>query len=571
MIYIDPEKLRCPECGAPMGRTVAMDMGISETWFRCSKDHCHTYINTFIPMPHQVAAMTDSSRYLMVAGGYGTGKTRGDIEDRIKGAIITPNGRTLLGAPTMPQLNSTLRNDLEQILPIDFIKHRNLQQNTFSILNDHEVLYRSFDDPNKLKSLNLSAAILVEASDSPYTALEQLKTRLRNRAATLQRRHPETGELLFKRDKENKLIPVLQADWRKIIMETNPGPGWIKDEVLLKSNKIHYFYPEETYVEYFQDRREIDINMSSYIVPTKANIYLPPSYEEEQSAGKPKWWVERYFKGSFSYATGLVYPTFQENLVAPFKIPNTWKRLIAMDFGIRDQTFFVFLAVDPDNHIAYVYDSLIMTDSSIHTIADAYREKLKHFPVNSLMRTPVMDQRSRRRRMEFNVQKTIGDLFADEGLLFDDAQMNVEARITRTGTLFNKGQLKIFSDQMELIKQLTEYKFPELQVGKHVANADKPQASEDHGPNALEFAVMELPHNLENINYDLYNIGNVGQLYTTKPKTVQDYFDPFSSGERNYDYDFNQIGGIGNDNYYNDGDSGIIADFNSLHDSNKWD
>jgi len=569
MIYIDEEKLRCPTCGAPVTRAIAMNLGASPSWFKCTKSECPTYINTFIPMPHQAMAMKDSSRYQMVAGGYGTGKTRGDIEDRLKGAFITPQGRTLLGAPTMPQLNSTLRNDLEEIMPIDFVKKQYLQQNTFDLINDHEFLYRSFDDPNKLKSLNLTHAVIVEASDSPYTAFEQLKTRLRNLAATKQARDPKTGQKKFRRTKDNRFVPVLDADWRKIILETNPGPGWIKDEVLLKSNKIHFFYPEETEVNYFQQRHEIDLNLSSYIVPTKANVYLPPNFEEEQSAGKPAWWVERYFKGSFSYATGLVYPTFQDNIVPPFKIPDRWKRIIAMDFGIRDQTFFVFLAIDPDNRIAYVYDSMHITDSSIHTIAQKYREKLTNFPVNSLLKTPVMDQRSRRRRTEFDVQKTIGHLFEDEGLLFDDAQMNVEARITRTGTLFTRGQLKIFSDQTELIKQLTEYKFPEQQIGKHIANADKPQASEDHGPNALEFAVMELPHNLENKEYDLYNIGNVGQLYTSKPKTVQEFYDPLSSGEPEYDNPFFRGGSY--DTNYSNRDNNVVVDLNSLHDYNEWD
>ena len=308
MIVIDPEKLRCPRCGAPVTRTLSISMGASPSWFKCSKKDCNTYINTFIPMAHQSMPMTDLARYILIAGGYGTGKTRGDIEDRIKSALITPNGRTLLGAPTMPQLNSTLKNDLEEIFPLDFVRKQYIQQNTFDLVNGHEVLYRSFDDPVKFKSLNLSHATILEASDSPYSAFEQLKTRLRNRAATLQKRD-KNGDPVFEFDKEGVPRPVLEADWRKITLETNPGPGWIKDEVLLKSNKIHFFYPEETFTDYYQIRSEVDLNISSYIVPTKANIYLPPNYEEEQSAGKPEWWVQRYFKGSFSYATGLVYPT----------------------------------------------------------------------------------------------------------------------------------------------------------------------------------------------------------------------------------------------------------------------
>lgn len=574
MIYIDIDKLRCPTCGAPVVRSLAMNMGMSESWVQCSKSDCPTYINTFIPMPHQTAVMKDSSRYILNAGGYGTGKTRGDIEDQMKSSFITPNGRSLLGAPTMPQLNSTLRNDLESVMPLDFIKKVNLQQNTFELINNHEYLYRSFDDPNKLKSLNLTRATIVEASDSPYGAFEQLKTRLRNRHATVQR--VENGKKVFREVRDNyggvRMIPVLDADWRKIILETNPGPGWIKSEVLLKSNRIHYYFPDETFVNYFQNREEIDLNLSSYIIPTKANVYLPPNFEEEQSSGKPNWWRERYFKGSFEYATGLVYPEFKENIVPPFNIPVHWKRIISMDFGVRDQTFFVFLAIDPDNRIGYVYDTMYISDSSIHTISDKYRERLKNFPHNSLLKTPVMDQRSRNRRTEFDVQKTIGDLFKEEGLLFDPAQMNVEARITRTGTLFKKGQLKIFSNQTELIEQLENYKFPELQIGKHIKNYDKPADSEDHGPNALEFAVMELPHNIEYVDLNLYDIATTGELFFN-PQNRRRYYNPLSN-DRDLEYnEYEILGGMNYDNDiaidYNDGMS--LADLNSLDDSSLWD
>ena len=148
----------------------------------------------------------------------------------------------------------------------------------------------------------------------------------------------------------------------------------------MKSNRIHYYFPDETFVNYFQNREEIDLNLSSYIIPTKANVYLPPNFEEEQSSGKPNWWRERYFRGSFEYATGLVYPDFpKENIVQPFNIPVHWKRIIAMDFGVRDQTFFIFLAIDPDNRIGYVYDTMYIRQFYTQ-YQRKYRERLKNFP-----------------------------------------------------------------------------------------------------------------------------------------------------------------------------------------------
>ena len=70
--------------------------------------------------------------------------------------------------------------------------------------------------------------------------------------------------------------------------------------------------------DYHIDEPNIDI--SSHIVPTKANKYLPPNFYEQQARGKPMWWIKRYLEGSFDYSEGMVYPDIIKTFTSPFTI-----------------------------------------------------------------------------------------------------------------------------------------------------------------------------------------------------------------------------------------------------------
>jgi ssDNA-binding Zn-finger/Zn-ribbon topoisomerase 1 len=510
MYIINKDKLRCPTCGAPMRRAIAIDGGYSRYWMRCSRaPACKTYIDTYIPLPHQKAIHKDTARYILNAGGYGSGKTESSIKDRQKKGLITPGGQTLFGAPTMPQLNATLKKDFESDMPIDFVKRYSAKDNKFFLINQHEYLYRSFDDPHKLRSLNLSDFVVVEGSGTKYATFTQLQNRLRNSAATIIERD-EKGNPIFEQDEEGNWHPRVKFDWRAGTVETNPDPGWVKTHLLLQSGNVHFYKPSESFEEYRYEN--INPNISSYIVPTKANFMLPPNYVEEQTINKPNWWIKRYFKGSFAYAEGLVYPEFSTAIVDAFPIPKNWKHIIAMDYGISDNTHFIFGAIDPNARICYLYDELIMNSASIRAIANEYRKKLRAIPEGGLLKTPVMDQRSMDKRQSFDGQTKLGELFLEEGIIFDPAQMNVDARILRVNTFIESGQLKIFATLKGLIKEGLDYKFPEKDLDKPGKNTDKPMDIRNHGVNAMEFLVMELPHNLATADFTVYN--RVGRAIT---------------------------------------------------------
>jgi len=239
---------------------------------------------------------------------------------------------TLIGAETKPQLDQTAKDMFFKVFP-DFMIEQYLKQKDMVLCkNGHVVLFRPLDEEGKLRSLNLTGFWIEEASEVKYDIFVQLQTRLRNKAT----RH-HVG-----------------------VLTSNPDMGWIKQEFLLKADKIH-----NAQSKYIQDPDEINPAFSCHIAPTFLNTYLPPDYVETTSKSKPEWWVKRFMMGSFEHTEGMVYPHFSELIIDPFEIPEHWERLTATDFGLRDPTVTLAAAIDPRMGEVHIYKEHYKAEKSI--------------------------------------------------------------------------------------------------------------------------------------------------------------------------------------------------------------
>lgn len=79
----------------------------------------------------------------------------------------------------------------------------------------------------------------------------------------------------------------------------------------------------------------------------------PPHLRDARSKGYPV------------LGSGLVYPVDEETIkVAPFALPDSWPRIVGIDFGWDHPTALVWLAWDRDNDIVYVYDCLKISEQT---------------------------------------------------------------------------------------------------------------------------------------------------------------------------------------------------------------
>ena len=484
---------RCPRCSALLEPTMSISGSPSTDWLECSNKLCNTYVDTYHPMFHQSSVHLDSHRIIGNFGSYGTGKTKTSEKEIEKHIFITPNANILLGANVTSQYEQTLLRDFEKSFPLAFQSSRSNQKGYIDFINGARLMLRPFDDPDKLRSNNYSLVVMLEASEINADAFHQIKTRLRNTAAT----NPSTG-----------------ADWRKLICESNPDSGWIRTDVLMVSDTIykHGRHADEDYAS-LQEPTAIDAAISTHIASTDVNHYLPPDYIEVNARNKPDWWVRRFLFGSFMFAEGLVYPSAMKCVVptptdsegrplTPKHFP-TWKILVAHDYGLMDEATFVYAGVDKIRNKLIVYKVDHTNNAPLKDLATMFKAGTKDIAFGQLYTTPIIDPKNNKRDYD---KKDLISHYQDYGITFKPGHINVDARIIRLNDYIEAGCLEIWDCCSFLINELKEYKFKPKSLDDKKSD-NKPIDANNHAINALEWIAMELPANpnmLALTGYDEY-------------------------------------------------------------------
>ena len=533
----------CPRCGSIWQTTKSFCGAPSEFWKECSNPKCNTFLNTYIPQAHQFEFHIDAHRITGNFGGYGSGKTLTSREEVYKHIFLTPKGNTLIGANVSSQYEQTLKRELEADIPAAFVKGYNTQKAYMDLINGHRILYRPFDDPEKLRSYNLTMFVILEASEVKEASFTQLKTRLRNMAAAVPKKD-ENGNIIYRTLKNGQKVPEIAHDWRRGIVESNPDAGWVRDAVLLVSDKIYKH--GNIYDVYDQLDSEIDSKISTHVTSTSANEYLPKDFIATITKNKAAWWVQRYVYGSFLYSEGSVYPSAPASICDPFPIPTEWKRFVSFDYGLSDDAVFIFGAVDEANGILYIYKENRSNDNNIETLARIYHTETKDIPSGGMVTAPIIDPKSGPKR-DYE-KKTLADHFLDYGIAFKPGFVNVEARIFRLNTYFESGKIKIFNTCVDLIRELRNYKF-KADESQQTGFTGKPVDKDNHGINALEWITMECPADPKNLVNCIYD--KLGRDLTKEkvqkdygywaltdevPDEVSDYETPFDTVSYDYSY-----------------------------------
>lgn len=435
-------------------------------------DECRAILMVYEPLPHQAAFHADPHKYKMFAGGYGSGKTTTACMETVDHILETPNGTTLIGAETLPQLEQTAMKEFFEIFPEELIVNYNKQKNYVDTQNGHRVLFRPLDDDQKARSLNLTFFWIEEANGVKFEYFVQLQTRLRNTASSFQRG----------------------------ILSTNPDMNWIKTEVLLKADKIY-----NSKIEYPRKKEDINPNISVHIAPTELNTHLPDTYLEDTARGKPEWWVNRYLNGSFENKEGLVYPMYNQHIVDDFTIPHHWKRRIGGDFGLNNPTGIIYLATDPETGISYIYKNYKQAQKPVSYHAEQINKELNTLSygiIDSMVGDAAGQQRTGAD------MSSIFDHYAEYGIYWQPSTKKLEDSIMKLFSYFETGNLKIFRSCEDLIDEISSYKYPERSLDKDVKNEDtyeKPIAVNDHLLDALRYVVADMPDDPKQLINHSYN------------------------------------------------------------------
>lgn len=438
---------------------------------------------------------------------HNSGKSRINIEKIISHLILIPNARVVVAARTYPAIEATFVKDFFSIMPRRLLRRKNEMKHEWVFTNGSELLLRSFDDPTKLRGINATMFVLLEASNIMYEGFELAQNRIRNTAALL----PELdakGEPVFRYDpKARSMRPVYAHDARRILIETNPDAGWVKKNFLVDSATVSYY--GSAYKEGYRMNTKTDPQKFTLVMATDANPYLPEGFIEEQTRGKSPAYVQQFFYGSFNFSDNLVYPNIGARIVQPHPLPSEFDEqgrralwyVIGLDYGINDALAIIYGAYSSITRKIYFFDELYEKGLDIAAAVAKHRDKLKLYGITNqkLMMLPLFDGRSYNKR-EANLQ-TIGSLFNAAGLYFTPSFTFNDARIVKFNGIINDEQIEIFSNMVFYIEEVTNYKFKTNRDG---TISDQPVDKNNHAINAGEFIIMALPVNLNNFDMSAY-------------------------------------------------------------------
>lgn len=472
--------IRCPRCGAPMVKAIAWNNAESEFWYKCSRaPKCNSYYNSFKPLPHQKAVLESPAKFILNAGGFGSAKTYVCRQLIYKQAFMSPRGLILVGANVSSQYEQTIKKELEADIPKEFVKNYSTQKQTMELHNGCRIIYRPFDDPDKIRSMNLSAWFIIEGSEVNPDTFTQLKSRLRNMASAK----------LVGRDKTGKPI----YDYYRGIgyVESNPDAGWIKSEMLEKSHKVRTF---GTVCDVPQiDKTNADPAIETFISGTDCNPYLPKNYIRDLCAGKPQWWIERYIYGSFAFANGLVFPGYDKYIIPSFDPPPEWQRLVAHDPGLSDPNAFVCAAIDKENGVVHIYRDKQYEGMGVDKLVDRWNKEIVYdISPYSWYTQPLMDGKMFGRRDRTSMQ-TLDGMWAQYGVFFKAAHIPIKDRIWRATTYLQAGKIRIHDCCENLLRELKTYKWRPQKLG--VIWKEEPVDKDNHSVDCFEWILMELPEN----------------------------------------------------------------------------
>jgi phage terminase large subunit len=290
----------------------------------------------FVQLPHQKDFIKDESRYLLNSGGVGSGKTYSIVLKALKLITKFPGIFGLIGAQTYPLLRDTTLREFINVVPSEIIKSYNKSLQHFTFYNGSELIFRPFDDANKLKSLNLGFAGIEEMTDVHEDIFKMLRTRMRQKG-----------------------MPGC------IFGATNPGTF---------GNWVYKYFIESPIVN-----SKVIYSISAF------NKFLPEEYLKDLETlqkTNPEYY-ERMVMGKWGSLEGVIYnlPIKQRIKELPDK-KKIHRWIAGLDFGFQHPTAFIIIGIR--ENIYYVYEEIYQRQLTSGDIIKIILDKMQDYEIDSI-------------------------------------------------------------------------------------------------------------------------------------------------------------------------------------------
>lgn len=177
------------------------------------------------------------------------------------------------------------------------------------------------------------------------------------------------------------------------------------------------------------------------------------------------------------------------HVVKPFKIPNEWRRIIALDYWYTNPSAVLWIAIDQDDN-AYVYREIYTTKKTYSELCEMIRDSMNDDEdIFALIADPALQAKSPdtgvsffdiAKKYKFDIIPGVNDRVPWWNVL------RGYLKISDDGNLGWTAKLKIFSVCANLIRTLPTLIYDKVKV------EDLDTDWEDHAPDALRYGLVFL-------------------------------------------------------------------------------
>lgn len=401
------------------------------------------------PMPVHAPFHKSAAYERAMFGAFGSGKTYAVCAEAIAWCLEQPGIRGAIARLTIPSLRDTTEPIFFELLPPEIVAAGKISRSgghvsQFTFPNGSVVYFRSLDDPQKWRSMNLGFLVYDEANEVPEDTYMQLKSRVRQRDITAEARLAGYTHEITRRG---------------IWLATNPsGHDWLW--------------------RYFVDKPEGD--RVFFKSTSLQNPFLPPEYVDSLLS-YPEAWVRRYVLCSFDDFAGSIYPDWQweTHVVARPKYPPGAVFWMGMDPGTRNPTAGLWCYVDQEKRrlvgVAEYQEANVA--AAAHALAWRRIEAQHRMTVRRRIADPNVNTRDR------GTMETLSDIYRKLGYSFANGPRMHKDRIPILGQAIALGRFVVTEDCPQTFEAIKNYRWEDLtpaMVRKGADPKESPLKDNDH-------------------------------------------------------------------------------------------
>jgi hypothetical protein len=192
------------------------------------------------PTPTQYEFLRNETRFRLLAGGFGSGKSSVGSRAFFRGVLQNRLCDAAMIAPTEKMFHSVMRPHWEQVCPPGLIARRDRDQECYVLTTGQKVYWRSAYVPERIQGLNLGTFWCDEARFISRSAWNSISTRLRDKRA------PKPQGILTSTPTMNWLFDVFKTNrdekiWKCFHISTRENAGNLTEDYVR--------YIQETFTE----------------------------------------------------------------------------------------------------------------------------------------------------------------------------------------------------------------------------------------------------------------------------------------------------------------------------------